>query len=124
MHAILKNTLLVCAFGLIAIGQATANCNLTSATPAINGIVAVPPTQLVLEFSEVLNVKFSGVKIIGPAESAVGTGVVSFAKGSKRILIVPVLTQLVAGTYRVHWHLLSKDGHRSHDNYNFTVKPY
>lgn len=123
MHEILKNTFFACVLGMVTSDQATANCNLASARPAINGIVEVPPTQLELRFSDALNVKFSGVKIIGAANATVVAGVVSFAKGSKRILIVPVLTTLVAGTYRVHWHLLSKDGHKSHDNYTFTVKP-
>ena len=122
MRAILK-AFFVCMSGVVTIGQATANCNLASATPAIYGIVEAPPSKLELKFSDDLNVKFSGVKIIGPANAIVDTGVVTFAKGSKRVLIVPILTTLVAGSYRVHWHLLSKDGHKSHDNYTFTVKP-
>lgn len=122
MHSILKNTFLVCVFGLVASGQATAHGNLASATPTINGIVSDPPTELELKFSQAMNVTFSGVKIVGPDKATIGTGKVAFTKGNKSTLIVPILTTLVAGTYSVHWHLLSKDGHRTHGNYTFSVK--
>lgn len=123
MHPIFKNTFFVCVLGLLTSGPAAAHGNLASATPAINGIAEVPPTELELKFSQALNVKFFGVKIVGPDKATIGTGNVTSAKGDKSILIVPILTALAAGAYSVHWHLLSKDGHRTHGNYTFAVKP-
>lgn len=124
MQAILKNTLFVCVIGLVTSGQATAYANLVSTTPPINGTVAVSPSELALRFAEALDVKFSGVKIVGPDNVTIGTGTVSFADGTKRILIAPILSTLVNGTYSVHWHILSKDGHESHGNHTFNVKPH
>jgi methionine-rich copper-binding protein CopC len=123
MHTILKSTLFVGVFGLISSGQAIAHAHLVSAMPAISGIVAVSPTELELKFSEALNLKFSGVNVVGPDKATIGTGVASLAEGNKSILVVPLSATLAAGTYTVDWHVLSKDGHKIRGSYTFTVKP-
>ena len=82
MYALLKSILLVGVSCLVLGVQAIAHGDLASATPAINGIVEVPPTKLELRFSDDLNVKFSGVKIIGPANAVVDTGVVTFPRAT------------------------------------------
>ena len=50
------------------------------------------------------------------------TGVASLAAGDDTTLVVPVMQQLASGTYTVDWHALSKDGHKTHGTYTFTVK--
>jgi methionine-rich copper-binding protein CopC len=110
-------------FTLTLCGRAFAHAHLASATPAIDGMVAVSPTELDLKFSEAVNLKFSGVKVAGPDKATVATGDASLAQGDESMLVVPVSSALSAGAYTVDWHVLSKDGHKSHGTYKFTVKP-
>ena len=104
-------------------GQTIAHAHLDSATLAITETVTASPAELDLKFSEALELKFSGVIVVGPDNAAVATGAASFAKGDETTLIVPVSATLAAGIYTVDWHVLSKDGHKSHGSYTFTVKP-
>jgi copper resistance protein C len=57
-------------------GWAIAHANLKVETPAANSTVA-SPEQLILKFSEGLEIKFTGVKITGPDGKAVTTGSLS-----------------------------------------------
>ena len=123
MHAILKSTFFAGFLVLVMSGQAIAHANLDSATPAIAGTVTASPTELDLKFSEALELKFSGMKVVGPDSAAVATGVAFLAKGDESTLVVPVSATLAAGTYTVDWHVLSKDGHKTRGSYTFTVKP-
>ena len=104
-------------------GAAQAHAHLTSATPAMGGSVTGPPTELDLGFSEGLNLKFTGVKVTGPAGAAVPTGAPKLGPGGDTTLVVPVPGALGAGTYKVDWHALATDGHKTDGSYSFTVKP-
>ena len=117
-------TLMLSGLGLVAVSApAFAHAHLTSATPAVNGIVATAPTELDLKFSEGLNLKFTGVKITGPAKAAVATGDAALSAGDDTTLVVPVSGTLAPGSYAVAWHALSTDGHKTSGIYTFTVKP-
>jgi methionine-rich copper-binding protein CopC len=111
------------AFGLGLTGQASAHAHLTSATPAVGGTVATAPTELDLKFSEGLNLKFTGVKVTGPAKAPVATGDAALGAGDDTTLVVPISDALAAGSYSVAWHALSTDGHKTSGTYKFTVKP-
>jgi methionine-rich copper-binding protein CopC len=123
IHTFLKASFLAGVVGLAMSGQAMAHAHLTAATPAIAGIVAASPTELDLKFSEAINLKFSDVKVTSPDGTSIATGTVSLPKDDESTLIVPVPATLAAGTYTVDWHVLSKDGHKTHGSYRFTVKP-
>ncbi len=109
--------------GLAATGGALAHAHLKSATPAVGSTVATSPTELDLKFSEGLNLKFTGVKVTGPAKAAVATGDAALAPADDTTLVVPVPDTLAAGSYTVAWHALSTDGHKTSGTYRFTVKP-
>ncbi len=104
-------------------GHALAHAHLVSATPVADGTVTVSPSELDLKFTEALSLKFSGVKIAGPDNTSVATGAPSLAAGDESTLVVPIPAPLAAGAYTVDWHVLSKDGHKTHGSYAFTVKP-
>ena len=115
---------LAASLGLLAVsGPAFAHAHLKSATPAVGGTVAAAPTELDLTFSEGLNLKFTGVKVTGPAKAAVATGPATLGGGGDTTLVVPVSDTLAAGAYTVAWHALSTDGHKTSGTYTFTVKP-
>lgn len=120
----LNRTLTVAGASLFALtGQAFAHAHLKSATPAMNGTVAMAPSELDLTFSEGLNLKFTGVKVLGPDKAAVATGDAALGPAGDTTLVVPVSATLAAGTYKVDWHALSTDGHKTAGSYTFTVKP-
>jgi len=125
-YFMLSRTFLVAGFFVIAVDmsdQAVAHAHLASATPAVDGTVSTSPAELELKFSEPVELKFSGLKVAGPDNSAVAIGAASLAKSEDSTLVVPVSTTLGAGTYTVDWHILSKDGHKTQGSYTFTVKP-
>jgi methionine-rich copper-binding protein CopC len=108
------------SFGLS--GQAFAHARLKSETPAANSTVA-SPEQLTLKFSEGLEIKFTSVRVTGPDGKAAPTGNLSLDPNDNTSLIVPVNGSLPAGKYKVGWHAVSTDTHKTQGTYSFTVKP-
>ena len=102
-------------------GQAFAHAHLEASTPAANSTVTAP-SQLSLKFSEELNIKFSGVKLAGPAASKVKLDALLLVD-SDQTLIVPISGTMPAGSYAVNWSVLSADGHKTQGSFKFTVKP-
>ncbi|MEQ1717326.1 MAG: copper homeostasis periplasmic binding protein CopC [Hyphomicrobium sp.] len=102
---------------------ASAHGALASSTPASGSEQASAPTALQLKFSESLELKFSGVTLTGPDKKSVATGPAALVPGSDHSLDVPITGTMPAGKYAVHWHVLSKDGHKTKGTYTFTVKP-
>ncbi len=103
-------------------GQAFAHAHLASATPADKATVATAPKEIDLTFTEGLELKFSGIEVVGPAKEKIKTGEPTLSKDGKA-LTVPVTDTLKPGTYTVDWHALSVDGHKSNGSTSFTIKP-
>lgn len=103
-------------------GQAFAHAHLKASTPADKATVTTSPSELDLTFTEELNLKFTGIKLIGPKKQEIKTGAGMLTDGDKGLMI-PVSDKLDAGTYTVEWHALSADGHKTNGTYSFTVKP-
>ena len=74
------------------------------------------------KFSEDLNLKFTGVTVTGPGKTKVKTDNAMLMGGDKTFM-VNLPEGLPSGTYHVDWHALSRDGHKTHGSYTFTVKP-
>jgi copper resistance protein C len=113
-------TFAAASFGLA--GRAVAHANLKVETPAANSTVP-SPEQLILKFSEGLEIKFTGVKITGPNGKAVTTGTLSLDPNDQTSLIVPIAGSLAAGRYKVDWQAVAKDTHKTQGTYSFTIKP-
>lgn len=100
----------------------SAHAHMKSTQPA-NDAVVTAPTHIRLEFSEGLELAFSGIKITGPAKAAVATGAASHGEAGDSVLDVPVAGAMAPGQYTVEWRILSKDGHKTKGTFSFTVKP-
>jgi methionine-rich copper-binding protein CopC len=122
MRTILSSAGLAALASVALTGAAYAHAHLEAALPAVNGTVKTAPTELDLKFSEELNLKFTGVKVTGPDKKEVKTENAMLMGGDKTFM-VNLPEGLAAGTYRVEWHALSQDGHKTHGSYTFTVKP-
>lgn len=114
---------LASALSLGLAGEAEAHAHLKSATPAMGATVAKAPAELDLGFSEGVNPKFTGLKVTGPAGAVAPTGESKLGPGGDTTLVVPVTGTLAAGTYKVDWHALATDGHKTNGTYTFTIKP-
>lgn len=99
-----------------------AHAHLKHQYPAADAALTAAPQALTLDFSEGIEPNFSGVKITGPQESAVKMGAVTRNEKDDKQLIVPVEESLKPGEYRVDWHVVSVDGHKTKGKYNFRVK--
>lgn len=100
-------------------GAASAHATLVSETPAADSLAMPAPTELKLKFSEGLELKFTGVKVVGPKKDAVATGPATLDPKDNKVLIVPFKSALPNGKYTVDWHALSIDGHKSKGTYSF-----
>jgi methionine-rich copper-binding protein CopC len=111
------------AFSCIALsGSCYAHAHLETAQPPAGGTVKTVPTELDLKFSEELDLKFTGLKVTGPDAKEVKTENAKLGDGDKTFM-VSLPSGLGVGTYKVEWHALSRDGHKTHGDYRFTVKP-
>ena len=116
--------MLALAFGLALVGtpSAFAHAHLLSETPAAKAVVTVAPTELTLQFSEGVALKFTGVKVTGPNDAGVALGAESLDPKDDTLLTVPLTAALPAGVYTVSWRALSTDGHKTSGTYSFAVK--
>ncbi|MGY2277516.1 copper homeostasis periplasmic binding protein CopC [Pseudomonas monsensis] len=96
-----------------------AHAHLKSETPAADSTVSAPQ-ELRLVFSEGVEAKFTKVTITGDG-SAVAVKSIEIAPGDQKTLIVTPEKPLAAGKYKVEWHAVSVDTHKSDGDYGFTV---
>ena len=107
------------ALGLLLLPTAAlAHAHLEKSAPAARANVK-SPRQVVLRFSEALEPAFSGALLLnqdGRNFSAAPTQVNG-----------PVMTltpgPLPPGAYRVRWHAVGHDTHRTEGDFSFTVRP-
>jgi methionine-rich copper-binding protein CopC len=106
--------------GLAAASPALAHAFLTKASPSVGSTVATPPAALVLSFTEDLEVPFCTVTVTDAAGKAVQTARPQAVPGHADELSVP-LHITTPGKYRVIWHALSVDTHKTQGDFTFTV---
>ncbi|MBL6936716.1 MAG: copper resistance protein CopC [Alphaproteobacteria bacterium] len=95
-----------------------AHAFLEKASPAAGENLRAP-ARVELHFSELLEPSFSAVTVADESGADVGAGP-SVASGDDMTL---ALKPLKPGRYRVTWHAVSVDTHRTEGKYNFLVVP-
>ena len=111
------------ALGALAAGAADAHAMLERASPRVGQTVSRSPTELRLWFSEGVEPAFSGVTLTDAAGRPVATGRLAIDSKDKTEVVVSVPSALRPGTYRVRWHVVSVDTHRTEGDFTFAVKP-
>lgn len=106
---------------LCACGTAYAHAHLLQTAPAADAVVTAAPDVLKLDFSEGIQLAFTGVTLHGPDGGIVSTGHAQLAPKDDKEVLVPLPRVLTSGKYAVEWHALSKDGHTTHGSYGFSV---
>ena len=101
--------------------QADAHAFLQRASPPVGGAVAGSPTEIRLWFSEPLEQRFSGADVTTASGAKVEMAFVRLDAADRRQLVIGV-APLQPGVYRVKWHVVSVDGHRTEGSFTFQVK--
>jgi hypothetical protein len=118
---LLKKALTTAALlgSLLAASSVFAHAHLKSQTPAADSTVAAP-TELRLVFSEGVEATFTKVTV---SKDGADVPVKSLAtEGSdKKTLVVTPAAPLTPGAYKVEWHAVSVDTHKSEGAYSFKV---
>jgi methionine-rich copper-binding protein CopC len=98
---------------------ALAHAFLQRADPGAGAMLRAPPKRVALTFSEKLEPAFSGIAVTDAAGRNVEAGAPAIGGNA----MVAPLRPLPPGRYRVVWHVVSVDTHRTEGAYSFTVKP-
>ena len=120
--AMTRHTSAIIAFAIAALVSvaALAHAFLDHALPAVGATVAQAPTEVTLWFTQSLEPAFAGCDVTNAAGQRVDTGQVMVDPKDPQELHVP-LKPLAPGDYKVSWHVVSVDTHRTVGDFSFTV---
>lgn len=99
--------------------QASAHAHLMSSNPAANA-AGPAPKQIVLQFSEKLQPKFSGLSVTTQSNRPAPVKVA--VSNDRKSLTATPARPFAAGIYKVSWHAVTADTHRVQGAYSFTVR--
>ncbi len=118
----LASVALIAALSLLVSARpALAHSQLVSSSPGAGQVLAQPPTELLLVFSEALEPGYSTVDLVDGQGRTLETGIGNPDPSDSRVLIVPV-PGLADGAYTVVWRVLSTaDGHETSGSITFGV---
>ena len=115
-------SLFVAASALVALASpAAAHAMLESALPRV-GSIATAPSELQLNFSEVVVPMLSTVALNDEHGGQIVLGELYNTPNGRRTLHVPIPARLLPGRYNVHWRVVSADSHVTQGGYAFTVR--
>jgi len=104
---------------VLATADARAHASLDRAEPRVGSTVAAAPRAVSLWFSQNLEAAFSSIEVRNSAGARVDQGKARL--GGERNVLQVGLKPLAAGTYRVHWRVLSVDTHVTEGTFTFQV---
>ena len=104
-------------------GIVYAHPELQSSDPAIGTATATTPKQIRIMFNESIIPKFSGLQLRDQTGKPIATGKTTADPANKKVMIVPIMEQLLPGHYEVEWYAVSDDTHRVKGSYSFSVAP-
>jgi len=106
----------------LSTAQASAHAFLDHAVPAVGATIQAAPKQVQIFFTQGIEPSFSGATIIGPDGKTLATGAAVFdpQNAVEMVLNLPALTP---GHYKVTWHVVSVDTHRTEGSFGFDIQP-
>jgi copper resistance protein C len=106
----------------IAPAPALSHAFLDQAAPLVGGTVPASPKEIRLTFTEAIEQRFSGIDLTTGDGRTVATGAAAVDPANDKQLVL-ALPPLAPGRYRVRWHVVSVDTHRTEGEYSFSVEP-
>jgi methionine-rich copper-binding protein CopC len=119
---ILRMTVFIFVLSFAFQSRAMAHAFLDRAEPRVGSVVAQAPTSVKIWFTQEPEHAFSKIEVFDAQGKEIDKADTHTDPADKTALIVS-LPDLAPGTYRVAWHVLSIDTHRTQGEYKFTVKP-
>lgn len=107
---------------LLGASSVFAHAHLKGSNPAANSSV-VAPNELRLMFSEGVEAAFTQVTISKDGAPLEVKSLATEGADKKTLIVTPAATPLRAGEYKVEWHAVSVDTHKSEGSYSFKVSP-
>jgi methionine-rich copper-binding protein CopC len=107
---------------LMGVVPAGAHAFLDHALPSVGGTITSSPQEVRLRFSERVEPAFSGVQISTAQGQPITAPAATIDPGDSAQLVLRV-PPLAAGRYKVTWHVVSADTHRTQGDYIFEIKP-
>ena len=105
---------------LLGASAALAHAFLDRAEPGVGATVPIAPHELILVFTERIEPVFSTVEVDDAAGNRVDQGKIVLDAKDAAIVHVPI-KPVGAGTYKVNWHIVSVDTHRTEGSFTFSV---
>ncbi len=103
-------------------GAASAHAFLKTATPPVGSTMPTAPAQIVIDYTEGVEPKFSSIEVQDASGTRMDASPVRTAPNDDKQLVV-ALKPLKPGSYKVTWHVTSTDTHKTEGTYSFTVSP-
>jgi methionine-rich copper-binding protein CopC len=102
---------------LLGTAAARAHAFLDHASPLVGSTLATAPHEVSLWFTQNIEAAFSAVEVSDAKGARVDQGKAQISGNAMRVGLKP----LAPGTYRVRWHVLSVDTHKTEGNFTFRV---
>ncbi len=115
MRTVIAVTFLL--FATFSHTAAQAHAHLDHAVPAAGSTVQTAPRQLVLTFTQDLEPAFSSLDVTDASGGRVDQGKPEISGNTMRV----GLQLLPPGMYRVRWHVVSVDTHKTEGDFTFRV---
>lgn len=121
MH--IKNLAIATAALLSALAApgALAHTRLEASSPQANSVVSPAPGQVRLQFSDPLELPFSKLKLVDERGRVVEPTRIAIDPANAKALVATT-PGLHAGSYRVQWSTVTRDGHKVKGEFSFQVK--
>jgi methionine-rich copper-binding protein CopC len=107
----------LCSLPRVSLGHAYPD----HADPKVGSTVSHAPVQVRIWFDSNLEPLFSSISVQDAKGNKIDSGDGRVSPADDTLLEVG-LPPLAAGTYRVIWNVVSRDGHRTSGDYTFTVR--
>jgi len=101
---------------------AQAHAMLARAMPPVGSSQNASPREVVLSFTEDLEPAFCAIEVRSESGAVVSSGN-AHVDAKLRTQLKVALKPLPPGTYKVSWHVLSVDTHRTQGDFTFKVGP-
>lgn len=118
----MRRLVAILLFTVGLVGAAEAHALLKKAVPPVGGSVTLPPKEVVITFSEGVEPAFSTIEVTDSSGKRVDSGKAHATPDSHQTLAID-LTPIGPGSYKVVWHAVSVDTHKTEGSYGFTVGP-
>lgn len=120
----MRTFLTICGLALLATvtPRVEAHAFLDHSKPKVGSAVKTSPKEVKLWFTEKLEPKFSNVQVFDKNDKQVDKKDKHVDTKDPTLLIVSLPKHLAPGEYKVVWHVVSVDAHRTQGHFKFTVK--